>query len=245
MNTPSIILLLVFCSWTASAQTIVIDPGHGGRSYAGSQDNRNLSSPNNATSPSGIKEKMLTLELSLVLEEKLKALAKTRKQKVEVVLTRREDINLNFTERARLCAEASPAVIVSIHFNASRSGRGLGSLCVIRNQEVNENFERDRLFADGLAEACNRGVRKYVPDSRARESIQDGYLHGGMGSNFFFQLSRYRHLREVPKCFLEVEFMDRSDVEEKLIDRREEAFPEIATEIADYLLDWLARDHHL
>lgn len=244
MNSPFAILVVLLCSWTASAQTIVIDPGHGGRSYAGSQKERNLSSPNNATSPSGIREKTLTLELSLILEEKLEALAKSRNQKVEVVLTRREDINLNFSERARLCAEASPAVIVSIHFNASGSGRGLGSLCVIRNREVNGNFERDRRFADGLAEACNRGVRKYIPDSRARGSIQDGYLHGGMGSNFFFQLSRFRHLHEVPKCFLEVEFIDRRDVEEKLIDRRHEAFPEIANEIAGYLLDWLARDHH-
>ncbi|MDB2497352.1 N-acetylmuramoyl-L-alanine amidase [Verrucomicrobiales bacterium] len=239
------LLLLFLCSSVASAQTIVIDPGHGGRSYVGSQDERNLSSPNNATSPSGIKEKNLTLELSLILEERLKALAKTRKQEVEVVLTRREDINLNFTKRAAICAEASPAVIVSIHFNASRSGRGLGSLCVIQNQEANVNFERDRVFANGLAEACSRAVRRYVPDSRSRGSIEDGYLHGGIGSNFFFQLSRYRRLREVPKCFLEVEFMDRDDVQEKLIDRRKESFPEIATEIAGFLLDWLVQDHHL
>ena len=96
------------------------------------------------------------------------------------------------------------------------------------------------LISIPLAACGLRGQRR-----RSRGSIEDGYLHGGIGSNFFFQLSRYRRLREVPKCFLEVEFMDRDDVQEKLIDRRKESFPEIATEIAGFLLDWLVQDHHL
>ncbi|MDF1754086.1 MAG: N-acetylmuramoyl-L-alanine amidase [Verrucomicrobiales bacterium] len=219
-------------------QTIVIDPGHGGKSYLGTQKDRNMSSPNNAATPSGIKEKELTLAFSLELEKAILAEAdKLGRKGVEVFLTRRDDVNLNFTERARFCAGKSPDMIISIHFNASKSGRGLGSLCVIRNSKINENFSADKKFADGLSEACNRAVRRFVPESKSIGSIEDGYMHGGQGSNFFFQMARYRNIREVPKCFLEIEHIDRKDVEEQLIKNRDKTFPVIAAEIASYLLN--------
>ncbi len=236
-------LILTLAGWqVAFSQTIVIDPGHGGGAYAGKQSERTLSSPNNATSPSGIREKNLCLELSLALEKAIVEEAKRRAKPLEVVLTRRDDVNLDFAERARICAEVAPDAVVSIHFNASGSGQALGTLCVIQGGDRNPEFDRDKEFADGLARACNEGVRQFVPASKPRASIADGYLHGGMGSNFFFQLNRHESLRAIPMCFLEVEFIDRADVEQQLIRRREEAFPVIAERIAAYLVEKVGRD---
>lgn len=223
----------------ATEPSIVIDPGHGGGSPLGSQKERTLSSPNNATSPAGLREKDLTLEFSLALEKALLSRAREKGRKIRVILTRREDVNMDFSERARKCAEAAPAAIVSIHFNASEGRKSLGTLCVVRKAALNPNFAADKKFADGLSEACNRGVRKYLPGSASRGSIEDGYLHGGMGSNFFHQLARFEALNPVPKCFLEVEHIDRADVEKALLDRRHETFPAIAGEIAEYLLEFL------
>ncbi len=224
---------------SGAAQVILIDPGHGGEAYAGTQKDQNLSSPNNASSPSGVKEKDLTLAFSIELEKMILGEAARRKRpEIKVILTRREDINLSFTERAGICAENAPALIISIHFNASTNHQGLGSLCVIRNSKTNENFATDKAFADGLSEACSRGVRKFIPASKSIGSIEDGYMHGGQGSNFFFQMARHKNLRKVPKCFLEVEHIDRKDVEAQLIKNRAETFPVIAAEIAAYLLEY-------
>ena len=62
-------LLLATClPACAGHHIVVIDPGHGGRSDSGSQSARTLSSSNNATSPAGLQEKDLTLELSLEIK---------------------------------------------------------------------------------------------------------------------------------------------------------------------------------
>ena len=71
---------LIFTIFSTSAifagvHSIIIDAGHGGKAYAGSQKARTLSSPNNATSPSGLKEKNLTLELALEIEKQVAKLA--------------------------------------------------------------------------------------------------------------------------------------------------------------------------
>lgn len=57
------LLLFLFTSVaTARERIIVIDAGHGGSKPSGTQAARTLSSPNNAASPGGLKEKDLTLE---------------------------------------------------------------------------------------------------------------------------------------------------------------------------------------
>lgn len=230
------VFLALCCHAHGADCLVVIDPGHGGSKDAGTQAQRSLSSSNNATSPGGLKEKDLTLELSLAVRAQIKALAAQHKKKLDCVLTRDSDENLDFIQRTQICSAAKPVpmAIVSIHFNASH-GAALGSLAVIQQAGSNGNYRADYAFASGLIKATNAAVAKYVPGTRAREPISDAELHGGAGSNFFYQLAKNKSLTTVPKCFLEVEFIDRKDVEQGLLQNRKAAFPVIARAIAEYL----------
>lgn len=68
------LLILLFAgSAAAGDRIIVIDAGHGGSKPSGTQAARTLSSPNNAVSPGGLKEKDLTLELALLTKTRVAA----------------------------------------------------------------------------------------------------------------------------------------------------------------------------
>ena len=223
----------------ADPPVILIDPGHGGSSVAGSLETRSNSSPNNAVSPGGLREKDLTLEFSLILKEAILKAAQQSGKTVGVLLTRETDTNLDFIQRAAICNRPDTACVVSIHFNASGGGNASGSLALISDRKRNRNYEIDEKFARALASACHAGVRRFLPDSRDRGVITDGHLHGGLGSNFFFQMARHPNLATVPKCFLEVEFIDNPKVEKALLsgDRRAK-FGAIAESIAVFLVEW-------
>ena len=157
-------------------------------------------------------------------------------------MTRETDVNLNFIERASLCNRVDTACVVSIHFNAGSGARALGSLALIAAKNRNPGYEIDYPFAEGLSAACSSGVRAFLPDSKSRGVITDGHLHGGLGSNFYFQLNRQPHLKEVPKCFLEVEFIDNPEVERLLLSGdRIAKFREVVKPVAAYLLDYVGK----
>jgi len=85
--------------------TIVIDPGHGGTGKIGG------SSGNNATSPSGLLEKDLTLAVAQHARAALVAGGHA------VTLTRSADVNLSLAARAAVARTAGAEAFVSIHFN--------------------------------------------------------------------------------------------------------------------------------
>lgn len=84
---------------------VVIDPGHGGMGKVGG------SSANNATSPSGLLKKNLTLAVARHAEAALAARGH------DVRFTRTTDVNLSLTDRARVARSAGAGAFVSIHFN--------------------------------------------------------------------------------------------------------------------------------
>lgn len=238
MNNAFTILLALCLPVFAGQHIVVIDPGHGGGGDSGSQTARTLSASNNAKSPGGLLEKDLTLELSLEIKKQVMTLASEHPgTRIDCVLTRIEDHNPDFAKRASICAglNVPPSAIFSVHFNASSGHNALGTLAVIHNRKANKNFERDQMFAKGLVKATHAGVSQFVPGSKARDPISDSHLHNGAGSNFFYQLALHPAIKEVPKCFLEVEFMDRVDVEKNLLTNRKQTFPVIARSIASYL----------
>jgi len=242
---PALLLSLALALPAVAGQhVVIIDPGHGGGGDSGSQAARTLSASNNATTPGGLREKDLTLELSLEVKKQVAELAAAhRGTRIACVLTRSDDSNPDFAKRAALCAagKTPPAAIFSIHFNASDNHAGLGTLTVVHGKSINPNYQRDEAFASGLTQAAHEAVVRFVPASKARESITDAHLHNGAGSNFFYQLGLRPALKAVPKCFLEVEFIDRRDVEQKLLQNRRETFPAIARAIASYLYDYCGR----
>jgi len=241
----SLLLLMCGVPWFAWAgeNIVIIDPGHGGHKDSGTQEARTLSASNNAKSPAGLPEKDLTLALSVEIKKQVQALASAHPDtKIECVLTRTDDSNPDFAERTATCTRypVPPAVIFSIHFNASEDHHALGTLAVIHHAKLNKNYDADKSFAQGLINAASKGVHEFVPNSKPLSPISDAHLHQGAGSNFFHQLALNPSLKNVPKCFLEVEFMDRHDVEEKLLTVREKAFPAIARQIAEYLYTYCA-----
>jgi N-acetylmuramoyl-L-alanine amidase len=84
---------------------VVIDPGHGGTVKVGG------SSPNNATSSSGLLEKDLTLVVAHHAATALAAHGHT------VHLTRIADVNPSLVDRAALARATGADAFVSIHFN--------------------------------------------------------------------------------------------------------------------------------
>ncbi len=222
----------------AAPAVIVIDPGHGGSADSGSMTARTLSAANNATSPAGLSEKDLTLELARLVVGRIEALAQRRgRADLQVRLTRTDDTNPDFAQRARICADASASCIVSLHFNATSGARKtLGTLAMVSAASRNPNFAADRELALALTGAASAAVRKFLPASSARATISDDHLHGGRGSNFFFQLAKIPALARTPKCFLEVEFLDHPQVQRELLDRRPESFRALADAIAECLV---------
>lgn len=90
-------------------RVIVIDPGHGGEEEG-------------AVGVEGYLEKDIVLRISLMLE----GLIKERLSNVKVVLTRRTDVNIPFSERTKMANDANADLFISIHANASISKKAEG-----------------------------------------------------------------------------------------------------------------------
>ncbi len=81
--------------------TIVIDPGHGGKDPG-------------AVGPGGIKEKDVVLKIALKLAEKLR-----KELGVNVVLTRSRDVFIDVEQRPAIANSVKADLFISIHANAS------------------------------------------------------------------------------------------------------------------------------
>ena len=230
--------LMLFCLAVvagAAERVIVIDAGHGGAKPAGSQAARTLSSNNNAVSPGGLLEKDLTLELAQKVVAHINASAGAREAGVRAVPTRTADVNPDFAQRAKVAADHGAEWFLSIHFNAVPKGakKQSATLGIVPMKRANPHYKEDAAFAKSLTAATSAAIRKWLPDSRALPVGDDRELHGGQGSNLFHQL-RTQMKTPVTACFLEVEFMDNSAVEQALLGRnRGAAFDAVAAAISD------------
>jgi N-acetylmuramoyl-L-alanine amidase len=103
-------------------QTIVVDPGHGGRDPG-------------ATGVGGLHEKNVNLSIAKRLAERLKS------RGFRVVLTRNDDRTLDLEERTAIAESSGGDVFISIHANASRRSKTRG----IEIYTLDENHERHSL----------------------------------------------------------------------------------------------------
>jgi len=99
--------VLLFSS-SAPLPLVVIDPGHGGEK-------------DGAVGACGVKEKDVALAISLRLRDLLRASGK-----VEVLLTREEDRDVDLEERTKLANTAGAVLFISVHANASLDPRHHG-----------------------------------------------------------------------------------------------------------------------
>jgi N-acetylmuramoyl-L-alanine amidase len=219
-------------------QTVVIDAGHGGSAPSGSQAARTLSSPNNAVSPGGLKEKDLTLELAQKVIASVNASPAAKKAGLRALPTRTSDANPDFGKRAKVAADSNAQWFLSIHFNAVPKGskKASGTLGLVQMKSKNPHYKEDAALASALSGSVNRVIRKWLPESKALSVGDDHELHGGEGSNLFHQL-RTQLKTPVTACFLEVEFIDNPAVEQALLGKnRPAAFDAIAAAISETLI---------
>ncbi len=243
-------LLFVACvgllSPSARAQgprVIVIDPGHGGPRDAGSDAAHNKSTSNNATSVAHhLLEKDLTLQLAKLVAARIEASDAGRAGKVKVVLTRDTDVNLDFTRRAAVAADAHAACFMSIHFNSDDGHRASGPRAVIQRKANNPNFDEDKAFGLAMAGAVENVTKKYRPQTPKASWQDDHELHGNWGSYLFFQLNQNPATRTIPSCHLEVEFLDSTSLEQTFfVDKHDEIFSAWADAIARELIAQVTR----
>jgi N-acetylmuramoyl-L-alanine amidase len=127
--------------------TIVLDPGHGGRDPG-------------AIGPSGVREKDVTLEIAKRLKKLLE-----KNLDVRVVLTREDDRFIPLKDRTQLANSVQGKIFVSIHCNSNNSRRVTGAttyflgpakteeaLEVARRENAVINYEADSSAYAGLGE---------------------------------------------------------------------------------------------
>ncbi len=134
---PLRVLLVIFSTlWTLSSpgqehsvvqvKRVVIDPGHGG------------SSPG-AVSPDGrVREKDITLSVSLRLAEMIRS----KYPHIDVILTRERDVSVPLDRRSEIANRNKADLFISIHVNAAESRNAKGSETFVMGPDKSgSNFE--------------------------------------------------------------------------------------------------------
>jgi N-acetylmuramoyl-L-alanine amidase len=178
-----------------------LEPGHGGDHTVGG------SSPNNVTSPSGVLEKNITLDLCKRIRLSITSgpAAQHAQQKgktVQVAMTREKDENIGLSDRAALAADNSASLYLSIHFNANR-GQARGTECWIDRKYMqplqvtgtgetisregpgvkssglrNINVKDDEAFAQAIATAAVTALRTFDMKAKLRKAVYTAKEHG-------------------------------------------------------------------
>ena len=186
---------------------VVLDPGHGGQQKTGG------SSPNNATSYSGVKEKAMTLELARLVRKELNRISSARPDSnIEVHLTRAGDRNLGLTDRARVARAKAADVFVSIHYNGY-DGRVRGTETLILSAaNGNTNPADDGALAERVQSGVFAALKNHDPGARNR-GVKDNQRLGVLKD---VHLQNPRAALKTRACLLEVEFIDVEVVDELL-----------------------------
>jgi N-acetylmuramoyl-L-alanine amidase len=180
--------------------TVVIDPGHGGAAEVGG------SSPNNATSPSGVLEKNITLRMGFLVRDALTEAATIGSHDVKIIMTRETDKNLGLADRAKVAKTNKADLFLSIHCNASENHNARGVETLISPRAVNTNFAADKAFAQRIQRAVFGAIKSHDPATRDR-TVKEQKL-GVLRDDSLGGKAR--------ACLVELEFIDVNAVDELL-----------------------------
>lgn len=188
--------------------TVVLDPGHGGTQTVGG------SSPNNATGPTGLKEKTVTLDIAKRVQPILEA------DGITVRLTRTNDTNLGLAARAGVAKAAQADSFVAIHFNGFDN-----------EAQGTETYHHSNGSADSkaLAAAVQRTVL-------AATGLKDREVKAAN----FGVLKPASHAARTAACLVEISFMDVAAEEARL--KTDTYKNRVAKAIAEGITDWLTAD---
>ncbi len=199
-------------------QTVVLDPGHGGRDPG-------------AVGVGGIREKDVTLAMARALELSLKA------RGFQVVLTRTSDRAISLEERTAIAEAAAGDLFISLHANAARKRSVRG----VETYYLDENHERHSLTVAARENGVPRSevnalqktlarlrVHEVSPQSRRLAELIQGRIIGGMPSPYrpvqdlgvkkgpFYVL----FLSSMPAVLVEAGFLTNKTEAKRLRDRR-------------------------
>ena len=180
--------------------TVVIDPGHGGSVEVGG------SSPNNATSPSGVLEKNITLRMGFLVRDAIAEAATIGSHTVKVIMTRETDKNLGLADRAKVAKTNRAALFLSIHCNAIAAHNARGVETLISPRAGNTNFAADKAFAQRIQRAVFGAIKAHDSTTRNRgvkEQSLGVLRESSLGSS-------------TRGCLVELEFIDTKAVDELL-----------------------------
>ncbi|MCG8599527.1 MAG: N-acetylmuramoyl-L-alanine amidase, partial [Verrucomicrobiales bacterium] len=218
---------------------VVIDPGHGG------DQDRPGSSWNNATSPSGVLEKNMTLQYGRALRDSLEEYAEENDLQIRVAMTRDSDVNYSGQERANIARDLGADIFQSFHFNAA-NGTARGSESLIRGtSNVNEDEDEalGRRVLDGVLEALgeydedginDRGVKNYAWSASQGANVPSSW--SVLADPSYSNVADYHPVRG---NILEVEFIDVEAVDDLLNGEDAEA---IRTSVGEDVRDAIIED---
>lgn len=185
---------------------VVLDPGHGGTSTIGG------SSPNNATGPTGLKEKTVTLDVAKRAQSLLVAKGHN------VLLTRTGDNNLGLADRAKVAKTAGADAFVAIHLNGFD-----------HHAQGTETYHHT---------SAGTGSKKLAAAVQQAMLQATGLNDRGVKSAGFGALKPASHAATTAACLVEISFMDIAAEEARL---KTDAYKDkIAQAIADGVENWLA-----
>lgn len=216
--------------------TIVLDPGHGGTTTVGG------SSPNNAISVSGVKEKKLTLEFCAVLAEEIREQAKSANQSVTVIMTRTTDVNVGIKARANVARSNGAKLFICLHFNGGKpSARGTETFFGATSNG-NTNLTDDVDFCNKVQASLFGSLKALDSASKDRGVKPDTATNpGSLGVLRDSDLSAPGTNPQCRAAYVELEFITNNGVEKLLIsgpnalDNRRKVMADLAKTIRSYM----------
>jgi len=175
--------------------TVVIDPDHGGNGSVGGSDG------NHAVSPSGVKEKDLTLILANLVKSELQSAATAGGHTLTIVMTRTSDVNLSLAARAHVARTNHADRFLSIHLNAF-NGVTRGVETYVRRALDNVNLIDDKRYATNIQNAVFHAIKSADSGTHDRGVKEEKF---GVLNDVSLGNTSGGHCRA---CLLEVEFLD-------------------------------------
>jgi N-acetylmuramoyl-L-alanine amidase len=221
--------------------TIVLDPGHGGSKKI------DYSSAYNATSPSGVLEKTMTLDIARLTREALQTEATVGGHTITVVMTRDADVNLGLSDRATVAKTNDADLLLSLHFNAmdkkarAVQTRGFESRGVeswvypqTSDETTGDRLAADTQFAVSIQQAAFTALQQHDAETKNRHNGKPQPAKFGV-------LDRTILATKTKACLLEIEFIDVPAVDELLNTGADSATvrADLATAMAKALIDSL------
>jgi N-acetylmuramoyl-L-alanine amidase len=215
----------------------VVDPGHGGKKTVGE------SSPNNATSASGVLEKTLTLQFCFILRDALEKAAAKKQKQIKVVLTRETDENVGIIARANVAAKNKANLFLCLHFNGSTDKKLRGVETFFRAKENgNLNLEADIDFANAVNKSLFDSLKSIDANAKNRnvkpDTLSGKHRLGVMNDKSLGNQNRPDKCRS---CYVELEYISNPDVDRLLIsgpqakENRELVMGNLAEMLVEYL----------